>query len=306
MNYPKKTLIIGAFSDIGKNATFGDVQAKEVLAAWLNENKMDFDVIDNVSDIRKAQLIEEIDPNKYDTLIYVCGPFGKNKIYKKFSHCLKIGLDISIINNEDHYLNDSDGLNFIIPRESPNKTNPELAFEATSNKVLVVGLCLVHFQNPIETSRHQQTYVAVKKYFKDSGNAIIKLDTLITTPIRKNPTNITSISQFESLVRKCDVIITSRLHGLVYSLKNNIPVVAIDPILGGGKVTKQANELGWPVIINGDNLSSEDISIAIQKALDSKNIDLIKNIKQSASEKISKLKKQLIKKINFYRDNSIN
>jgi len=302
MNYPKKTLIIGAFSDIGKNATFGDIQAKEVLISWLNENKMNFDVIDNVSNTEKQQLIEEIDPNKYDTLIYVCGPFGKNKIYKKFSHCLKIGLDISIINNEDYYLNDSNGLNFIIPRESPSKTNPELAFEATSNKVLVVGLCLVHFQNPIETSRHQQVDVAVEKYFKDSGNAIIKLDTLINTPIRKNPTNITSISQFESLVRKCDVIISSRLHGLVYSLKNNIPVVAIDPKLGGGKVTKQANELGWPVIINGDNLSSEDVSLAVQKALDKKNIDIMYKIQESASKKIDKIKEELIQKINLYRD----
>jgi hypothetical protein len=302
MNYPKKTLIIGAFSDIGKNATFGDIQAKEVLISWLNENKMNFDVIDNVSNTEKQQLIEEIDPNKYDTLIYVCGPFGKNKIYKKFSHCLKIGLDVSIINDENYYLNNSNGLNFIIPRESPNKTNPELAFKANSDKVLVVGLCLVHFQNPIETSRHQQVDIAVKKYFKDSGNAIIKLDTLITTPIRKNTTNITSISQFESLVRKCDVIISSRLHGLVYSLKNNIPVVAIDPKLGGGKVTKQANELGWPVIINGDNLSSEDVSLAVQKALDKKNIDIMYKIQESASKKIDKLKEELIQKINLYRD----
>jgi polysaccharide pyruvyl transferase WcaK-like protein len=52
-----------------------------------------------------------------------------------------------------------------------------------------------------------------------------------------------------------DVVVTTRLHGLVLALKRGIPALAIDPIDGGAKVRRQATVLGWPAIIDAGDLS---------------------------------------------------
>jgi hypothetical protein len=297
MDTVKKALIIGAFSDIGKNSTFGDIQAMEVLCSWLNEIEIKFDVLDNVTSNKKNISINEIDPYKYDILIYVCGPFGRNTYCKKFSHCLKIGIDISIEKDESHYIDSQTCLNLIIPRDSKTIRNPEFAFKASSRDVAVVGVALVHGQGKKENSKHEEVEAAVKKYFKSNGYAVIKLDTLITTPIRKNQTNISSVSQFEALVRRCDFIISSRLHGLVYALKNNVPVIAIDPILGGGKLTKQTEAVNWPIILNGEDISAEKIENAEKEILKIKNTDTIYKVKEFANKRLDEIKHSLINNI---------
>jgi polysaccharide pyruvyl transferase WcaK-like protein len=44
-----------------------------------------------------------------------------------------------------------------------------------------------------------------------------------------------------------DVVLTTRLHGMVLALKNGVPAVAIDAITGGAKVSCQAKVLEWPM-----------------------------------------------------------
>ena len=45
---------------------------------------------------------------------------------------------------------------------------------------------------------------------------------------------------------------TTRLHGLVLSVRNGVPPVVIDPIVGGAKVARQARVVGWPIIFDTD------------------------------------------------------
>ena len=46
-----------------------------------------------------------------------------------------------------------------------------------------------------------------------------------------------------------DVVVTTRLHGLVFALRGGVPALAIDPIAGGAKVAGQAEAIGWPAIL---------------------------------------------------------
>ena len=61
-----------------------------------------------------------------------------------------------------------------------------------------------------------------------------------------------------------DVVITTRLHGTVFALKNGVPAVVIDPIAGGAKVRQHAETIGWPIVFTADRLKDEDL----QKAYD--------------------------------------
>ena len=47
-------------------------------------------------------------------------------------------------------------------------------------------------------------------------------------------------------------MVTTRLHGMVLSLRQGVPAVAIDAIPGGAKVTRQAAALGWPAALRAD------------------------------------------------------
>jgi hypothetical protein len=47
-------------------------------------------------------------------------------------------------------------------------------------------------------------------------------------------------------------VVTTRLHGLVFGLKAGVPVLAVDPVAGGGKVTAQGTALDWPVVAAED------------------------------------------------------
>ena len=51
-----------------------------------------------------------------------------------------------------------------------------------------------------------------------------------------------------SVLTRLDVIVTTRLHGLVLGLRTGIPVLAVDPVAGGGKVTAQGGVWDWPVL----------------------------------------------------------
>jgi hypothetical protein len=56
----------------------------------------------------------------------------------------------------------------------------------------------------------------------------------------------------DALLRRMDVIVTTRLHGLVLGLRSGVPALAIDPVVGGAKVSAQARALQWPAAVTAD------------------------------------------------------
>ena len=64
-----------------------------------------------------------------------------------------------------------------------------------------------------------------------------------------------------------DVVLTTRLHGLVLALKNGVPAVAVDPIAGGAKVRRQAETLGWPHVFTADDVTAAAVRDALEQCL---------------------------------------
>ena len=277
-----RALVAGWFSFEGRKATFGDVHAMEVVRPWLEELDCPYDIAGQPQNRVDGVDINRIDPKEYSIFIFVCGPWGGGgSLLQRFSHCLKIGVDLSIRNN-------SHGFDLIFPREFASTHAPDLAFDAKSNEVDVVGVALVHPQPAFgERQRHAEVQMAVDRYFESSGAARIQLDTLL----HENTAGIEGVAQLEALIRRVDVVITSRLHGLVYSLKNGIPAVAIDPIAGGAKVTSQASALNWPILLEGDGIDSGKIALAIQHAKTWEAKRLIEESLQTAKREIEQIKK---------------
>lgn len=96
---------------------------------------------------------------------------------------------------------------------------------------------------------------------------------------------------------KVDVLITNRLHGLVLGLKNNVPVVAVDSVAGGGKVSAQAKALGWQVLIPVEELSVEKLDETVRKCLSQDMLPILKTVHRQAETSLAQTKAQFMKRI---------
>ncbi len=144
--------------------------------------------------------------------------------------------------------------------------------------------------------RHERVKEAVDSYLASSDAAVVRLDTLI----RDNDTGINSAAQLEALIRSCDAVVTSRLHGMVYSLRNGVPVVVIDAVAGGAKVTAQARTLGWPLLLDGDAITPSIIAAAVLQAMEPGSRELAYSVAESARERIDALRAAVLDDITLH------
>ena len=286
-------LVAGYFSYREGYATFGDTEAMRVVLDWLAEMGISCDIACDPSNGLVGLDLKRLDPTPYDIFIYVCGPWkmDNNNLLERFGHCLKVGVNLSI---EDVASNKFD---LLYPRDTSEINNPDIVFSSDVKNAPLVGVCLVHSQYEYgNKQRHDEVDKAVNEFLNENEVANVKIDTLYVN----NRTGVSDAISFENLVSRFDVVISSRLHGMVFSLKNGIPVVAIDCISGGAKVTKQANALDWPVVLNGDNITSESIRDAIKLCLTSDLKNKAITIKNNATKRLDAVKDNFIKDIQNY------
>jgi hypothetical protein len=285
----RRALVAGHFSLPGGGGTFGDVEAQEMVCEWLSEAGIEYDLASNQEDGVRGPNLLDLNSAEYGIFIFVCGPWYPQKkipsiLLKRFAHCLKIGINLTTSEVGKA------GFDYLLARDSLQENRADLAFAKKQAYLPVVGVLLVERQAAYGS---RQRHLYVKKIFDEylaTGQVVpIWLDTVIN----HNHVGLKSGREFESLLRKVDVLITNRLHGLVLGLKNSIPVVAVDSIAGGGKVTAQAKALGWSVLIPVEELSVEKLSETVQICLGDMSPEL-KKIHQQGRASIAKTRGELL------------
>jgi hypothetical protein len=94
---------------------------------------------------------------------------------------------------------------------------------------------------------------------------VVPIDTRLDVDSSQgNRAGLRSPTEIESLISRMDMVVTTRLHGMVLALKNGVPAVAVDPQAGGAKIMRQANEIGWPAALSVDSATDK----ALQDAFD--------------------------------------
>lgn len=190
-----------------------------------------------------------LDESLYSHLIIVCGPYSTMERYQvdllqRMQRCRKIGINLSMIEHLSRSLN---GFDVLIERDSDQTTRPDLSLLYAVERVPVVGRILVGAQSEYGTrGLHDLAHEKVTHLLTQSNLALVEID----TKIPNNAGGLNTLQAIESVISKMDAIVTTRLHGLVLALKQGVPVVAVDPIEGGAKITSQAYELRWPVVFN--------------------------------------------------------
>jgi hypothetical protein len=148
----------------------------------------------------------------------------------------------------------------LIERDSSRASRPDLAFGTAEPRVPVVGVCLREHAPGTRAAN-----AAVRRLISSTPMSAVPIDTRLDVLHHgRNSTGQRTAAEIESLIARMDVVVTTRLHGLVLALKNGVPAVAVDPGNEGYKIRRQAESVGWPVIFDLEDLSDEALRAALR------------------------------------------
>jgi len=257
----KKALLTGYF------LTVGDFECLRVVCNWLDQLNIPYDIAPYSARIR--QLIKgsvnplAVDEHNYTHLIVICGPCFKDLIkwqllnFEKFQHCIRIGINLTMIAPLEEW----NPFDILLERDSHRINNPDLSFLESTTTIPVIGRCIIRGQ--VEYGQRQQLDLSIRvinDFISNRGYGVIDIDTELC--YNAEETGPQTPSRVLSVIKRMDLLLTNRLHGLVFAIKAGIPVIALDGIKGGDKVTAQARAIGWPMCRLAEEATPEWLDFA--------------------------------------------
>jgi hypothetical protein len=281
----RKALLVGWFSLPFGGATAGDLAALEVVEGWLGEIGLPYDVA--LAEPFDGGLDwQGVEPGWYSHVLHVCGPAGPDleiaAVLERFSSCRLIGVNVSLPEAWDPF-------DVALARDRAGEARADLSFAASREHVPVAGVLLVHPQVEYAEGRHEQVDRAAWDLVAGRPCAALPLDTRMDV----NEVGLRSRAELEAVVSRLDVLVTTRLHGLVFALRSGVPALALDPIAGGAKVAAQAKAVGWPAVVTPEEATSERLEELWSWCLSPEARETAKECAQNAGESVARTRAEL-------------
>ncbi|MGC0373879.1 polysaccharide pyruvyl transferase family protein [Streptomyces sp. SAI-229] len=253
---PRRVLLTGWFSFRDGEATAGDVLALRRVEEVLRGAGMAYDVVWSPGFLPEAPHFDDVRPGDYSHLVFVCGPLHGpqvEELHRRFAHCVRIAVGTSVIDPGDAAVT---GFHRVLARDAPgSEPSEDLAARAPALPARpVVGVVLTHGQREYgEQRRHGQVAERVTRWLAGKDCARLELETRLDT---RDWHMSATPAQVQSVLARLDLVVTDRLHGLVLALRVGTPVLAVDPVAGGAKVTAQARACGWPALLAAEQVDA--------------------------------------------------
>jgi polysaccharide pyruvyl transferase len=243
-----RVLITGWPSFLNGEATAGDVLAMEAVSEALLAAGVPCELAWSPVFRPSGPSLSEADPDRFTHLLFVCGPiFGEQvqRLHERYANCRRIAVGVSVVDPADPA---ALGFHEVLARDGGGaEPRRDLAAERSVPDVPVVGIALAPGQPEYGPRRaHERVEAELTRWLNTRECARVAFDTRLDLYGWRNPT---SPAETEALIRRLDLVVTTRLHGMVLALKNGVPALAIDPVEGGAKVAAQARAWGWPALI---------------------------------------------------------
>ena len=286
-----RVLVAGWFSWKDAHATAGDTLARDVACEWLARAGIEHDVA-NAPQFGPGVDWRSVDPELYSDVVFVCGPVGPAtpimSLLQRFSRSRMIGLDVTMLEDLDVW----NPFHVLLERDSALTARPDLAFLSDETSVPVVGVVLVEPYEPEYPDRDRQTDArqAVDELLDGQVAAHVRIDTRLVD----NEGGLRTPAQVESLIKRMDAIVTTRLHGLVLGLKNGVPALAIDPVAGGSKIQRQAAAIGWPLVRTADRLEHHDLKAVLDLCLSDRGRQMAAECRLQASMQLQQVRDEFL------------
>lgn len=247
-----RVLVVGWFSFVDGEATAGDVGAAEAVCAELDAAGFTHETAWSPRFRPEGLSLDEARERGHTDLVFVCGPVSGPQIrslHRSFRHCRRIAVGVSVVDPEDAAAR---GFHTILPRDVEGEGGQrDLAPGAPPGRdVPVAGVVQAPGQPEYGArSAHSEVHRRLGRWLAGQDCARVPLDTRLDT---RDGLHCADTAQFDALVARTDLVVTTRLHGLVLALRNGVPALAVDPVAGGAKVAAQGRAWNWPVITVDD------------------------------------------------------
>jgi hypothetical protein len=254
----RRVLLTGWFSFLQGEATAGDVLALDAVRAALDQAGLGYDVAWSPVFRPGALRLEEADPGRYTDLVFVCGPLHGEplaELHQRFARLRRVAVGVTVIDRADPAC---EGFDLVLARDGGGRsaTRDLSAAVPPSGPVPVAGIALATGQGEYAARRRHETVNAgLTGWLAGQACAPVPLETRLDT---RDWRLCSTTGAFEALLSRMDVVVTTRLHGLALALRAGIPVLAVDPVHGGGKVTAQACAWRWPALLPAEQAADRD------------------------------------------------
>ncbi|WP_055710645.1 polysaccharide pyruvyl transferase family protein, partial [Streptomyces puniciscabiei] len=257
---PGRVLLTGWLSVRDGEATAGDVPAQRHASAALTGAAIRHDTAWSPGFRRGALSLEAARPEAYDTLLFVCGPVHGPQVaalHARFRTCRRRAADVSVVDPADPADPAATGFHEIIARDgTAAPARHDLAAMAPAGPLPpVAGVVLSHGEGEYgERRRHEEVNARLTGWPAGKDCARLPAGTRLAMDDWRL---YATAEQFLALVSRCDLVVTTWMHGLVPALRTGTPVIAVDPVAGGAKVGAQARAVGWPALVDARALTEE-------------------------------------------------
>jgi Polysaccharide pyruvyl transferase len=245
-----RVLVIGWPSFIDGEATAGDVLSMEAVRDALAAAGIGCDLAWSPVLRPGGLALADACPGRYTHLVFTCGPCHGPQVaglHDQYAGCTRIAVGVSVVDPADPTVT---GFDVVLPRDAPGRqAQRDLSAQVPVSPVPVAGVVLAGSQPEYRATDAGASLTGdLARWLTGLDCARVPLDTRLDGRYWRHHA---TPAQFESVIRRLDAVITTRLHGLVLALKNGVPALAVDPVPGGAKVTAQAAAWGWPVLTTG-------------------------------------------------------
>ena len=245
-----RVLLTGWASFLHGEATAGDVLSLRAAAEALTEAGIDHRIAWSPGFRPGALHLPDAPPGDYTHVVFACGPVHGPQVrslHERYAGCRRTAVGVSVPDPGDPAVT---GFHRVLPRDDGVTAELDLSLGAAVSPTPVLGVILAPSQPEYGSAgRHADVHEALTGWLAGLDCARVPLDTRLA---HADWERCATPDQFAALVSKMDVVVTTRLHGLVFGLKAGVPVLAVDPVAGGGKVTAQGKALDWPVVAAED------------------------------------------------------
>ncbi|MFJ4439258.1 polysaccharide pyruvyl transferase family protein [Streptomyces sp. NPDC088923] len=252
---PGTVLLTGWFSFIDGEATAGDLLARTAVAQALDAAGVPHDTAWSAGFAPGARTLDEAPPEAYRHVLFVCGPLHGpqvRELHRRYADCVRVAVNVSVI---DPHAPETTGFALVLARDGgTGPPRPDLAALAPAGPPPpLVALVLTQGQGEYGNRRgHTDVTTALTAWAGTKDCARLPADTRLA---RDDWRLCASPEQFLALAARCDLVVTTRLHGLVLALRTGVPALAVDPVLGGGaKLSAQARALRWPALVPAEQV----------------------------------------------------
>ncbi len=230
--------------------------------------------------------LDEIDAAGFSHAFFVCGPFGRGPLeadfLSRFAGCRLVGVNLSLALDPGEW----QPFDLVLERDSVRSASPDLVFASANRLPPVVGVCL---REAAPTTDVDTANAAIAGLLARRETAQVPIDTRLDV----NSTGLRTKSEIEAVISRMDVVVTTRLHGVVMALKHGVPAVAVDSVPGGGKVSSQCRRIGWPNLLRLEDLDDERLDRAFDFALSAPARALALECSERARSDIGELRARL-------------